>query len=270
MGLLFRTVIVGEISPYHSLNGSILFGLASRRLICDKDSHRQQEGTPLETTVSSYCMSLLIRPLLIASLVTYYLLSVLEGSAFGQGRVPPRREAAECKDSPSGEFANIRFRRKGGRTTKSKVLFADGEITIANVEQGRDLKEYNTLKLNPKTRTVAGLKDDPILAQARTFLFEHWRDHKKAYLSLTLSSVDATSTSHIFIEQDETGRWRIAWRIIRDVGEIDDLPTYYSVRWVRPAGYREPGTPLAEGQKPDPVENRLEFRDHCGDIEQTL
>ena len=132
------------------------------------------------------------------------------------------------------------------------------------------MKQYDTLKLNHKATTIVGLRNDPILAHARTFLFEHWRDQKQAYLSLTLRSVDATSTSHIFIEQDRTGRWRVSWRIVRHMGEVDDLPTYYSMRWVIPGGYEEPGAPLAEGQAHDPIKNRLEFRDKCGDIEQTL
>jgi hypothetical protein len=200
-------------------------------------------------------MSLLHKPLL-ASLIASHLLFVLEGSAFGQNSIPQPLEAADCKTaSPSGELANARFQRKGGRSTTSRVLSREGELTVTDVAQGRDLKQYDTLRLNPKPRTVIGLRNDPILAHARTFLFEHWRDHKQAYLSLTLSSVDATSTSHIFIEQDKTGRWRVSWRIVRDMGEVDDLPTYYSMRWVIPAGYEEPGTPLAEGQEPDPIKN---------------
>jgi hypothetical protein len=77
-----------------------------------------------------------------------------------------------------------------------------------------------------------------------------------------------TSTSHVFIEKDEIGRWRVYWRIVRHRSEVDDLPTSYAMRWVIPAReWDTPGTPLVQGQDPDPVRHRLEFRDICGNVE---
>ena len=129
---------------------------------------------------------------------------------------------------------------------------------------------YDKMTLvNPKP-TVIETRDDPTLARARTFLWQHWRDHRQAYLSLTLSSVDATSTSHVFIEQDEGGRWRVSWRIVRHMGVVNDLPTYYSMEWVIPGGFRKAGKPLPEGQRPDPANDRLEFRDKCGEVEYSF
>jgi hypothetical protein len=79
-----------------------------------------------------------------------------------------------------------------------------------------------------------------------------------------------SSASHIFIEEDEKGRWRVAWRIVRHTGHIKDLPTYYGVEWVRPAGWNEPGLPLRSGEKPDPKKHELEFRDKCGEVDTSL
>ena len=135
-------------------------------------------------------------------------------------------------------------------------------LTVEGIEQGRNLQQYERLDLSQPGPSIT--------VDARTFLWEHWRDKKAAYLTLTRSSVDATSTSHVFIEQDPAGRWRLAWRIVRDTGHIHDLPTFYSVAWVRPAGWKKPGVPLAPGEKPDPRKHELEFSDKCGDVEQSL
>lgn len=49
-----------------------------------------------------------------------------------------------------------------------------------------------------------------------------------------------------------------------------DLPTYYAVEWVRPAGWNEPGLPLRSGEESDPKKHELECRDKCGEVEQSL
>jgi hypothetical protein len=178
-----------------------------------------------------------------------FLLLVLS-AAQSQQKLSPPVEAPECSaKAPSNELPNARFARKGGRTTASNVLFQGGVLTVKDVAQGRDLGGYETLTLtNPEPRTVLERRGDPI----------------------TLSSVDATSTSHIFVEQDDTGRWRVSWRIVRYMGEVDDLPTYYSIQWVTPTGFRQPGKPLPERQQPDAAKNTLEFRDKCGEVESSL
>jgi hypothetical protein len=186
-------------------------------------------------------------------------------------QVPSPLEAKNCAlTAPGDELPNARFARKGGRSTRYVRVWRDGTaLTVDNVAQGRDLRQYDRLELaDPEPRVVADRRGDWIIAKARTFLWEHWRDHKRAYLLLTLSSVDATSTSHVFLEKDEIGRWRVYWRIVRDHSEIDDLPTTYAVQWVIPTGDSDkPGTPLAQGQEPDPLRHRLEFRDICGDVD---
>jgi hypothetical protein len=201
----------------------------------------------------------------------FLLLAVLS-SAYAQQNVPPPIEAADCNvAAPSKELPYARFARKGGRTTASKILFQGGVLTVKDVAQGRDLGKYETLTLtNPKHMTVVESKHDPVIPRARMFLWQHWHDREQGYLILTLSSVDATSTSHIFIEQDKTGRWRVSWRIVRHMGQVNDMPTYYSIAWMTRAGFRQPAKPLPEGQEPDPAKNTIEFRDTCGDVEQSF
>ncbi len=74
-----------------------------------------------------------------------------------------------------------------------------------------------------------------IFVTARTFVWEHWHDQKPGYLTITGSSVDATSTS----QPDDAGRWRV-------------------------------GIPLRADEKPDATKHKLEFRDKCGDVEDSL
>ena len=204
--------------------------------------------------------------------ISALLVLALLGGTQAQQSVPPPVQAPDCTvAAPSKELPNARFARKGGHTAASKVSFQSGVLTVKDVEQGRDLHKYETLTLtNPKPTTVVERQADSTIPRARMFVWEHWRDRKQAYLILTLSSVDATSTSHIFVEQDNTGRWRVSWRIVRHMGRVDDLPTYYAVQGVTPAGFRQPGSPLPDGQQPDPVKNMLEFRDKCGEVENSF
>lgn len=194
------------------------------------------------------------------------------GCANAQTRVPPPLEPKSCEENaPPNELPNTRFARKGGLTTQAKVRYRNQVLTVDGVEQGRDLRGYETLTLtNPKPRTVVESEGDPMFATARTFLWEHWRDQKQGYLILTASSVDAMSTSHVFVEHDDSGRWRVSWRIVRHNDRIDDLPTDYGTEWVNPAGFRQPGKPLASGTEPDPTQHRLEFRDKCGEISHSF
>ena len=187
-----------------------------------------------------------------------------------QRRLPPALEAKDCGSIPSAdELPNARFARKGGHEIKAAVKSEESLLTVDGIEQGRDLSRYVRLDL-PKPPPSGEPNWETRLADARAFLWEHWRSRKPAYLTLTGSSDDATSTSHIFIEEDESGQWRVAWRIVRHLGVINDLPTYYGVEWVLPGGWRKPGKPLGRGEAADPKKHELEFRDKCGDVEQSL
>ncbi len=201
-----------------------------------------------------------------------FLLIALTTSLVGQDRIPPPHESFDCSTvEVHKELPHARFERNGGRTSRAKVVVRDGILTVENVAEGRNLKNYEQLVLvSPTPRTAVGMASDPVLRQARAFLWEHWRDKKRGYLTLTLSSVDATSTSHIFVEQDPSNRWRVSWRIVRHDGDVNDLPTYYSVEWVHPLGFERPGTPLRKGELPDPAKDTLQFRGNCADADQSL
>src|SRR4030095_525617 len=186
-------------------------------------------------------------------------------------QLPPSLGATNCNTPvPTNELPNARFVRKGGRRQKATIRVSVGVLTVDGIEQGRDIVKYDRLVLNSKATFAFERSHDPVLSKARQFLWQHWKNRRLGYLTLTGHSVDASSTSHVFVEPDNDGRWRVAWRIVRGSGEIDDLPTYFSVTWVIPAGWREPGTPLSQSQKPDSRKHVLEFRDICGDVEQSL
>jgi hypothetical protein len=188
-----------------------------------------------------------------------------------QRGLPPAYEAKDC-NAPihKDDYPNDEFTRKGGRTTTTRVRFENGLLTADNVEQGRDLNQYERLNLpEPKAGRNFENYDDPI-PRARIFLWDHWHSQKLAYLTMTLIGVDSQSTAHIFVEKDERGKWRLAWRWVRHNNEIDDLPTSYGVEWVQPGGWRKPGIPLPPGEQPDPKKHELQFRDKCGDADHSL
>ena len=50
------------------------------------------------------------------------------------------------------------------------------------------------------------------LRQARDFIWKHWREKKRGYVVVTMTSPDSASDVHIFIEPDIGGAWRVVWR----------------------------------------------------------
>lgn len=188
-------------------------------------------------------------------------------------RVPLGTETLDCSvQPPRDELPRDRFARKGGRTTGHVKVWHEGEaLTTDNVVEGRDLSRYDRLVLaDPIPRPVVeSWRAAQLFAQARTFLWEHWKNRKPGYLMLTLHSVDSMGTSHIFVEQDDYHRWRIYERSVH-WKEIDDAPTDYSMTWVHPTGWGKPGVPLAPLETPDPQEDKLEFRDSCGQLDGTF
>jgi hypothetical protein len=89
----------------------------------------------------------------------------------------------------------------------------------------------NWFKDQPKgeTRIVSSLNG------ARDFIWKHWQEKKPGYFRISLNGVDATSTSHIFIEPDAKGDWQITWRIVRNHalvkgGFVNDVPVIRKLR----------------------------------------
>lgn len=184
-------------------------------------------------------------------------------------QVPPPLQSIDClsPDVP-GELPNSRFERRGGRTIRNVKVWRQGKVlTVDDVAQGRDLRSYDVLEIvDPEPRIAVDKRREPFRAQARDFLWQHWKGRQKAYLTITGSSVDATSTSHVFLEKDEMGRWRIYWRMVRDHGEVNDLPTIYVVRRVTPVSdWKTRAAPLPESSYIEPMKYRLELLDICGE-----
>lgn len=114
----------------------------------------------------------------------------------------------------------------------------EGALTIRNIAGQRDLSHYDDGGhfdcrrygrdwLNDRAKAEAGISSS--LDGARDFIWKHWQEKKRGYLRITLNSVDATSTSHIFIEADGKGSWQVVWRIVREHsllthGRVDDAP----------------------------------------------
>lgn len=181
--------------------------------------------------------------------------------------VPPSMMSDNClRTVPKTESGWDRLARLGGKTTRyPNAQWQSDYYTVADIAQGRDLAKYEKFELRDREHFHPWERwRNPVLAQARSFLWEHWQNRKRAYLVFTQSSVDHTGTSHLFVEPDDSGRWRVYGRQV-DRHEIIDEPTAYSIVWVIPNGWDKPGTPLPAGQNPDSLNNELEFRDICGE-----
>jgi len=181
--------------------------------------------------------------------------------------VPPGVQRSECLTPPPqrGEAGKDWLTRLGGRVTRyPNARWQDG-YTAAGIAQGRDLSGYEKLALrDPEPHHYWQFRRNPTLAQARTFVWKHWQERKRGYLILTITGVDHTSTAHVFVESDDSGRWRIYRRQL-DRWELVDEPTVYSMLWVKPDGSEKPGTALSAGEAPDPLTDELELRDVCGE-----
>jgi hypothetical protein len=141
------------------------------------------------------------------------------------------------KPTKRTETPNEKFVRKGGKTIQTEIYTGDDEELTSSIISGqRDLKLYEQAgHFSCRRWTSAAINNkrnydevEQRLTKAREFIWEHWRNKKRGYLRITLDSVDAVSTSHIFIEPDAQGTWQIVWRIarwhamMRD--SLDDMP----------------------------------------------
>jgi len=126
-----------------------------------------------------------------------------------------------------------------------EILVArDGAFTTSGITDHRDLTAYDDGghfdcrrytndsakdQANAETRISYSLND------ARNFIWKHWQDKtRRGYLRISMNSVDASSTSHIFIEPDAKGDWRVVWRIVQNHallrhGLLNDVPTIRSI-----------------------------------------
>lgn len=149
----------------------------------------------------------------------------------GQAQKKARRKQSE-------ETPNERFYRKGGKSTKSAIIVQEGALTTATITQERNLALYDD---GGHSNCRGGLvqfhgENDSdfsskkcIIPKVRDFLWQHWQEKKRGYVRISFDTVDAVSTSHIFVEPDPNGRWHVVWRIVRHSEEITDLPDIISV-----------------------------------------
>ena len=170
------------------------------------------------------------------------------------------------------ETPNERFYRKGGKETKAVVIIKDGELTTSDVAQQRDLASYASGgHINCRDGMVryggesaADFSSERCqLPKLRDFVWEHWQAKKRGYIRISFDSVDAVSTSHLFIEPDKDGKWHVAWRIVRHLGEITDVPDIRAIK-------QRSATRNDFECRCDPGSMILSFSDWEGDEIQTL
>ena len=101
-------------------------------------------------------------------------------------------------------------------TTKTEITFTEtGELTSKDITQNRDMAQYDKgghFDCHGWDKEPKDVCDEK---KVRNFIWQHWTEKKRGYIRVTYGSVDARSTSHIFIEPDEKGEWYIARRIAR-------------------------------------------------------
>jgi hypothetical protein len=114
------------------------------------------------------------------------------------------------------------------KETKAQVIWGkNAELITDNITQSRDLSQYeqggyfDCRGFRLKSEVGDKCNEDEV----RNFIWQNWMNKKRAYVRVTYNSVDATSTSHIFIEPNGKGEWRVAWRIVRwhAIPELNNL-----------------------------------------------
>lgn len=133
------------------------------------------------------------------------------------------------------EPQNENFSNDGGRSVQVPTFKAkEGGLATETITGMRNMSLYEDGgHFDCRVVTLVALKKPneerariaSAMKRARTFIWEHWQLKKRGYVRLTFNSVDATSTSHIFIEPDSSGVRKVMWRIVRHNNRLDDVPT---------------------------------------------
>jgi hypothetical protein len=181
----------------------------------------------------------------------------------GLGITQAQKKRAQRQETP-----NERFYRKGGKSTKAAIIVQNGQLTTAAIAQGRDLSLYDDgghancragmVRFQGESAADFNSENCRIL-KVRDFIWEHWQNKRKGYIRISFDSVDAVSTSHIFVEPDQNGKWHVAWRIVRHFGEITDITDIISVERAEPKRTDRGGGSYV-----------LVFKDRDGDEEERL
>jgi hypothetical protein len=130
------------------------------------------------------------------------------------------------------------------KETEAKITMDGRELTTAGIAQERDLKRYDVgghfdcrshalSDTAPRNCDIPGVRD---------FIWKHWHAKRRGYIRITFDSVDAMSTSHIFVEPNQRGKWHVAWRIARHNNLITDVGEIVAVERAKPGTSDEPGS----------------------------
>lgn len=128
----------------------------------------------------------------------------------------------------------------------------DGEISTRDISQSRDLSVYlQGGHFNTEIERAGKEKD------VRDFVWKCWNEKRRGYVRVSYVSIEGVvSTSHIFIEPDESEKWRVIWRIVRSEYILNDVPELTAVERV----------------ENEPVKGNwaLAFKDASGNILETI
>jgi hypothetical protein len=198
------------------------------------------------------------------------LIGLIINSSFVEAKIESRDLQKKHQETP-----NERFFRKGGKSTPAKVIYTKEKYyTTEDIIQHRDLSLYESAGPYDGGYFPMFHNEDPqqaidLQATAREFVWQHWKEKKRAYLIITFHSVDATSTTHLFIEPDDLGVWSISRRIVRHHGEIDDLPKTFSVQRINLKD-KNNSKIISVDSTPDPKSYVLLFIDKDGESNGNL
>ena len=113
-------------------------------------------------------------------------------------------------------------------------------------EQSRDLTRYD-IGGYVDSCNYLGKEEEECQAKrdlARDFIYQHWRQKTRGYISVGYPCVDCGPTDNFFIEPDKNGQWRIVIRFEESRYGIEQLPNAYGVKFRRAtAEEREHGDP---------------------------
>lgn len=102
-----------------------------------------------------------------------------------------------AKSEESGRFTN----------PNKTITTIKGEITDEMILQGRDLSIYDKADTDKCDNQTC--RDKKI----REFVWQHWVNKKRGYISSGWQGIDLSVTTHIIIESNKQGEWIISWKV---------------------------------------------------------